>query len=329
MRISNDHDISLMLAVWLVSDNYDYIDKENYISATTLMKPLRQIVLPSRIPPAQRTSDVVDYIARSLGSSVHDSVEKAWTTNHDKAMRLLGYPADVIDRIRINPTPEELRASNSIIPLYFEQRAFREIDVDGVTYTIGGKFDAVTEGIVQDLKSTSTFAWEKGTKDEDYAQQGSIYRWLNPDKITADHIRINFLFTDWSKMHLSRPNYPRKRVEYKDIPLWSVAKTEEWIRGKLRLVAQYINKPESEIPECSDEELWRSSPQYKYFADPAKTAGRSTRKFDDMIEARKFMAEKGGKGVIITKPGEVKACGYCAGYDACTQKDQYFAEAAE
>ena len=30
-----------------------------------------------------------------------------------------------------------------------------------------------------------------------------------------------------------------------------------------------------------------------------------------------------GKGVVITKPGEVKRCGYCPGFEACTQKDAY------
>lgn len=325
MRITNNLDISLPLAVWLIHDEYDYINEPNYISATSLMKPLRQILLPKRVPPEARTSDVSEYIARALGHSVHHSIEHAWTVGRERGLKLLGYTDDVIERILINPTEEQLRSRNDIIPVYFEQRGLRQVEVNGITYTIGGKFDMVADGIVQDFKTTSVWTWTKGTKDGDYALQGSLYRWLHPDKITDDTIRINFFFTDWSKMMLKTPNYPQKRVEHKDVPLLSLAETEGWIRRKLALIQEYANIPEAEIPECTDDELWRSAPQYKYFSDPAKAndpSARSTKNFDDPIEARKFMAEKGGKGTIVTRPGEPKACAYCPGFLACTQKDR-------
>lgn len=38
-----------------------------------------------------------------------------------------------------------------------------------------------------------------------------------------------------------------------------------------------MNKPDEEIPECTDEELWRSPTKYKYYSDPNKTSGRSTK----------------------------------------------------
>jgi hypothetical protein len=331
MRITNNTGISLPLAVWLLHDEYDYVDKPNYISATGLMKPLRQIVLPNRIPAEERSADVSEFIARSLGTSIHDSIEKAWKKGKNRALKLLGYPDDVIERVWINPTPEDLRARNDIIPVYLEQRAFKEIEVGGVTYTVGGKFDMVSDGIVNDYKSTSVWAWIKGAKDEDYCIQGSIYRWLNPEKITEDYIRVNFIFTDWSKAMLgSVPNYPAKRVEHKDIKLWSIAETDRWIRSKLELVQHFIDTPEDELPECSDQELWRSDPKFKYFADPAKAkvpGARSSKNFDDLAEARAHMATKGGVGTIVTVVGEPKACAYCAGYEACTQKDQYFTQA--
>jgi len=326
MHVTNTMDISLPLAVWLLHDEYDYINEPNYISATSLMKPLRQIVLPKRIAPEQLTEDVSEYIARTLGSSIHSGIEKAWSHgNHRLPLKRLGYTDDVIDRILVNPTPEQLRASNDVIPVYIEQRGMREITVNGTTYTIGGKFDMVSDGIVNDFKSTSVWSWVKGTKDDDYALQGSLYRWLHPDKITEDFIRVNFIFTDWSKaMTQSASNYPAKRVEYKDIKLLSVQETENWIRNKLALIQKHLNTPEAELPECTDEELWRSDPQFKYFSDPSKATvpgARSTKNFDNILDARKFLAEK-GKGTILTIPGVPKACGYCRGYAACTQKDR-------
>jgi hypothetical protein len=320
--ITNTGDISLTLAVWLLHDEYDYVDAENYISATALMKPLRHLILPSRVPPEKRTSDVGDYVSRALGHSLHDSIEKAWTKGYAQSLRKLGYPEDVIERVRINPTPEEVRASNSIIPVYMEQRTLRQFR----GYTIGGKFDFVAEGIVQDLKSTTSFTWLAGTKDDDYQLQMSLYKWLNPDKITEDFGRINFIFTDWQAAQARQnPKYPQRRVLHKDIPLLTHQQTEDWIANKLALVEKYRSAPETQIPECTVDELWQSAPQYKYYADPLKTQGRSSKNFTDPIEARKYMAmERSGKGIIITTPGEPKRCQYCDAFTVCTQKDKFF-----
>lgn len=324
MRITNNTGINLPLAVWLLHDEYDYIDKENYISVTGLMKPLKQTILTSRIPRAQRTEDVSDFVARTLGHAIHDSIEKAWHKGHARSMKLLGYPDRVIERIMINPTNEELRSRNDAIPVYMEQREFREVTVDGVTFIIGGKFDMVADGELYDNKSTSAYTWLFGTRDDDNQQQGSLYKWLNPTKITGDHIHINYIFTDWSRMQArSNPKYPQKRVEQKSIPLWSESETERWVVGRLRKFLAYKDLPEDQIPECNDKELWRSDPAFKYYADPSKVSGRSTKNFTDKVEANDFMASKGGKGIVITVPGEAKACNYCNAFDICRQKDGY------
>ena len=320
MPITNNHGVSLALAVWLVNDDYDYNGAEHYISVTALMRPLRQIILPSRLDQSKREVDVVDLASRAMGNSLHDSIEKAWVKNHYRNLMKLGYPEDVIKRVLINPTPEELAAAKDPIPVYIEQRALRKLG----KWTVGGKFDMVAEGIVQDNKSTSAWTWVYGGRDSDHALQGSCYKWLNPDKITEDFIRINYIFTDWAKANLGNAKYPRHRVDSKDIPLLDVTETEAWMTQKISLVEKYMDAPEKEIPECSSEELWMSDPEYKYYADPAKTAGRSTKNFDNLAEARAFMATKAGKGVIKTIPGEPKRCGYCDAFDACSQKDKYF-----
>ena len=322
--ITNTNDISLALAVWLLHDEYDYIDKFNYISATSLMRPLRQILLVPRINRAEVQVDVADFIPRALGNSIHNSIEKAWTQGYQRSLKLMGYPEGVIERIVINPDDEQLRTRNDAIPIYIEQRAFRELD----GFTIGGKFDLVTDGMLQDAKSTSAYTWLHGGKDDDYKLQGSLYRWIDAaqprPRITEDFIRINFIFTDWQKAQAkSNPKYPQKRIEYKDIPLMSLKETEQWIRAKLAQIQKHRNADETEIPECPDEELWRSDPVYKYYADAANTQGRSTRNFDNLTEAHAFQATK-GKGVVITVPGEPKRCGYCEAFPICSQKDRYF-----
>src|SRR5690606_15389526 len=148
MSITNRGDIPLGLAVWLVHDEYDYIDEPNYISVTTLMKPIRHIVLPPRVPKELQTSVVEYYVSRALGHSLHDSIEKAWIKGYRRSLKLLGYPDKILDRVLVNPTEEELMAVEDPIKVYLEQRAFKQITINGVTYTLGGKFDMVADGIV-------------------------------------------------------------------------------------------------------------------------------------------------------------------------------------
>lgn len=321
MIITNRSDIPLEMAVWLIYDNYDYVPDENYISATGLMKPIRHILLPSRIPAEQRLiPDVEDYVSRAMGNSFHAAIEHAWLRGHKRSLKLLGYPENVIDRVLINPAKEDLKEDS--IPIYIEQRNKKEIG----GFVVGGKFDMVCEGHLSDVKSTTVYTWLYDSKDEDYKIQGSIYRWLNPDKITEDYVRINFIFTDWKKLDAMRiPNYPQKRILYKDIQLMSIEETERWILAKLAQVKKYENTEEKALPECTDEELWLSDPKFKYYRDPIKATqpgSRSTKNFDTLLEANQFKAEK-GEGVVITVPGKPRRCEYCQAFPICTQKDKY------
>lgn len=322
--ITNRNNINLALAVWLLHDEYDYIKGvTKYISATTLMKPLRQMVLSKRVDPQTADIDVEDFISRAMGKSLHDSIEKSWKFGYEKSLKLMGYPEDVIKQVHVNPSDETVLTVKDIIPVYLEQRMFRELD----GWTIGGKYDMVAEGIVQDNKSTSAYSWLLGGKDDDYKIQMSLYRWLDAGqalpKIYEDFGQINFIFTDWQKVQAkSNPAYPQRRVEQKDIPLMSLRETEDWVRYKLSLIDKYQDKLEKDIPECTDDELWRSEPAFKYYADPTKTV-RSTKNFDTLAEANLFLATK-GKGIVKTVPGEPKRCAYCEAFSICSQKDKYF-----
>lgn len=336
MTITNNSGISLPLAVWLIHDEYDMVEGvQNYISVTQLMKPLKQIILPKRIPPEERVEDVEDFIARKLGHAIHDSIERAWTKGASLGLHRLGYPEDVVKRVVVNPTTEQMRNIPDIIPVWLENRGLRKIEIDGVLYTVGGKFDMVADGILNDNKSTSAWGWVFGTRDDEHRLQMSLYRWIDQNRtdgeaprVTDDHCQVNYIFTDWQKAQAKQnPKYPQKRVEQKTLPLLELNETEDWIRNKIRLLAQNINVPENQMPRCTDEELWRSDPKFKYYTDPAKAkqpGARSTKNFDNRAEAHQYKTNKGGVGVVVEIPGEVKACGYCAAFDVCEQRKEYF-----
>lgn len=321
VEFTNLKNIPLALAVWLVDDDYDYINDPKYISVTTLLKSPRQIILSKRLnkmPDLQRQIDISRFVKSSIGTSCHSAIELAWTKNYRENLSKLGIPEKVIDTIRINPTPEEAK-EEGIIPLYLEVRNVREIK----GWKVGGKFDMIFEGILMDTKSTSTYTYEKGIKDDDYRAQGSIYAWLNQDKVTFPYLRINYIFTDWSEARALRDDkYPQASIIEYPIKLWDTDQTEQFIKGKLAQLDALANTPEPELPRCSDEDLWRSDFVWKYYKNPANKA-RSTKNFDTEAEAIKRFYADGKIGEVVRSGGEVKACKYCNAYDICTQKDEY------
>lgn len=320
MKITNTHGIALPLAIWLLNDEYDYIDNPKYISATTLMKPLKQIILAKRVPVENRGFDLSELIAARMGTALHDSIEKAVNTNMSKALRMLGYSSHVISKVLVNPSPQQLAAMEDPIVLWTEIRSHREVG----KWTVGGKFDLVAEGIPQDYKSTSAYSWMYGGRDEDHRLQLSIYKWLNPEKITEDYGIINYIFTDWMKATAAQnPKYPPSRLMSKNLALTEPSEIQQWAENKLGLIDKFMDAAEEKMPDCTQEELWMSDPAYKYYANPANTAGKSSKNFDNLAEANLHLKTK-GVGVVKTITSEPKRCGYCPAYEACKQKDRYF-----
>jgi hypothetical protein len=316
---TNASSVPLSLAVFLATDHYDH--DATTISATSLIKPLRQIILGSRVDTKDAFVDLVNMVPSRMGTAIHDGIERAWMDNHETAMLALGYPQKIIDRIRINPVGAD-RKLDGIIPIYLEQRSQKQVG----KYLVSGKFDFVGDGRVEDFKSTSTFTATNNTNDEKYILQGSIYRWLNPDIITKDEMAIQFIFTDWSAMRAkSEPGYPQQRIQQRVLPLLSIEATDHYVRSKLAQVDRYMDVEEQDIPPCSDQDLWRSAPVFKYYKNPDKTV-RSTKNFDTKQEAYIRLAEEGGQGVVIEKPGQVTACKYCNAFTVCTQKDALIAQ---
>ena len=312
-KYTNETGIPLSMAVFLASDYYDY--QPGVISATSLLKPVRQYVLARRVPPGEYVPDLSKLVPNRMGAAIHDGVEKAWKTNYKEAMKALGYPQKIIDRVVVNPTPEELKPNS--IPVYMEIRSTREIN----GFKVSGKFDFIGDGQLEDFKSTTTYTWMHDTKDEDYVLQGSIYRWLNPELVTKDTMSIQFFFTDWSAM-LARqsPKYPPARTMTRKFKLMSLEDTEAYIVNRLNQIAQAMNAEEEFIPQCNDHELWRKEPAWKYYKNPSNKT-RSTKNFDNEAEAIARWTQDGMTGEVVMIPGQVVACKYCPAFTACKQKD--------
>lgn len=315
----NKYDIPISLALWLATDEYEYSDIPNTISATTLLKPLKAIILGLQFPSSKRETDIYDLLSARMGTSIHNSIEKAWLHSGDIKERLLAlkYPKQLIDRIVINPqTKEEIKDK---IPVYIEQRYTKALN----DFNITGQLDFCFNGMLDDFKSTSVYSWIFGGKDDDYKKQGSIYKWISPTIITEDIFNIRYIFTDWSKAKARQDkNYPQQRILTKEIPLMSTQETEVFINNILQQIKKHITSPQTHLPQCTPTELWQDAPVWKYYKDRTKMA-RSTKNFNNGAEAQKRFVDDGSIGLIIYKPGTVKRCLYCSVMDICQQAQNY------
>lgn len=346
IRYTNEESYDLSIAVWLADDEYDSSPVPGkYISVTSLLKPLRMIVMDQRVKEAQRIEggdnvmDLSRFVPSRLGTAIHSSIEHSWTRilkdgtpAYKVALARLGYPEAVIDRIRVNPTDVELDTIKGIIPVFLEVRSFKTVG----DWTIGGQFDFVGDGNAEDFKSMGVYGYRKGDKDEEQLLQGSLYRWLNPDIITSDTMKIQQIFTDWSKLDAmkfgnSKPAgkfklaYPKTRILSKTLALKEM---DEWVHRRIEVIDSLMDKDQDMLPRCDAEELWQDPPTYKYFkvADSAVIPGkRSTKNFDDFASAHARFMKDGSVGAINEVFAPVRRCGYCGGFDLCVQKDEYAA----
>ena len=303
--ITNKHNIHLPIAIFLAHDDYDYVkNNPNYLSVTTLLKPIKSLVLQQYV---QDTSvDLIDLIPSRVGTSIHSRVEEALNNFHKNATKL-----GIADcGIAINP--DDRLHPNAI---FMEQRKSKEI----FGYTIGGKFDIVYENTLRDIKTTKVYKWIKGDF-EDYILQGSIYRWLNQDIIHEDFMYIDFLFTDWKEHETSKEGYPPLPIMHKKLPLKSIKETEHWIITKLiQLVKWSLVTDQSLLPKCTTKERWQDPDTYAYYKNP--NGKRATKIFSSMSEAVNAQIQHGSVGRIEVREATPRRCNsrFCPAYSVCEQ----------
>ena len=310
---TNNSNIPLSLSVWLAQpDDYDLAGREDVISATSLIRPTRSLILGGRVDKDVEV-DIHNKAASAIGTAIHNSIENAWKQNFAKSMIALGYADTLISRVRVNPTTPKDHPDQ--LDVYLDKRTIKEFE--GVK--VGGKFDIVIDGELEDVKSTSTYTYVKGSNDKEYRLQGSIYRWLNPEIITSEYMKIAYVFTDWKASQVKiNPDYPPYKCMSKRYPLFSLAETEAYIRERLNQIKTYLKAPQDQMPECTPRELWQEPPRWAYYKDPNKTA-RATKLFDLEQDAHIRNGQDGGRGLVVKRPAEVKRCGYCDAFSICEQ----------
>ena len=308
--VTNNLHIDNIIATWLAANTYTGTKTGKYISATTLLKSPQQQILQLKAQNNEEVVQVTDIstlLKSRIGTAIHADIQQCWENPQLRitALQSLGVPNELIAKIDVNPAIPQ----DDHVNLYFEQRVEKEF----MGWTISGQFDLVVDNSLHDFKSTSTYTYEHKTKEQDYIEQGSIYRWLSPDLIKDDFLTIHYIFTDWSKNYVHKEGYPPHPFVSIKLPLLSLNETESMIRQRLNTID--FNMDKEELPPCDpktlmQEEIWQ------YFSSP--TSLRSGKNFDNPVDANKYLAEK-GYGIIKKKPTEPKGCSYCNCRGICKQ----------
>ena len=336
----NASNLGLTLAAWLTYDTYDHNPKDApddglpIISATSLLKPTKALILGHKVPKQDAVVEISDLVKSRVGQAVHALLEEAIleAKNNKELLNQVGIPNQLLERMVINPTDQYLKENPQAIPAYIEQRFYRLLETSsGYKIWISGKADQIIGGSVEDNKTTSTYKYIKldPTEIGEYSKQQSIYRWLAPTKVTSDVGKINFIFTDWKAGDVGRiPSYPTKPAMEVPINLMSLADTEAMLIQKIEEIRTNLNvQHQDDMVRCDESELWKAPDVYKYYAseETALAGGRASKNFTSHSAAMLHQAQK-NKGVVRVVPGEVKRCSYCDAAPICTQRLEYQSE---
>jgi len=227
LKIVNNSNFPKAIYDFLCQDFYDHEEVGDSISATTLLKPIQEIVLIRR-HKEKIEIDVKDRVWSLFGSGVHAVLEK-----------LRGETVEPIERMKV--------------------------EING--HIVSGKYDLVMENKLTDYKVTSAWTIVYGSRVEEWKNQLSIYRWLYHKtywKTLDDKASIIAIIRDWSDKDTWITNYPQSPIIEIDIELASLDKTEEAIKRKVDKIKKALEVTDENLPKCSDKDRWFNAKKQTY-----------------------------------------------------------------
>lgn len=309
LKITNERNLPLPLVTWLLNDDYDYNPDPLTVSATSLLKSTKKTVLSQSVVKSDTIQvhlDVADKLASIRGQNLHAAIEASFS-DHFKNVKIA----------------EKMGMSVPVVTM--EERLYGDLEVDGVTYRISGKFDAIIDSILHDWKTESTFSFGDETKKRERIYQLSIYAWLcfkNGKECNTDKAVYYSIYQNWMKGMAAKADptkYPNSPMLAFEVDLIPFPQLEFWMKEKIR-ERRDLSIEEVDQVQCSKEDLWMGKSEYQYFTKPEnKRASKNFTGENAQSEALAYLASKNNVGVIKEKPNKAKACEYCLGSAICGQ----------
>ena len=274
MIITNKWGLPKSLERAIKNDGYTGPGKDSsMVSVTTLIGPPKIHYLKKKYWD-KISEDIVDNIWRFFGTASHEAVRKG-------------------------------EGNNSLA----EQRIEKEIN--GVK--VSGAFDLyeADEQIILDYKFTSAFTavYNPNGKPE-HIKQLNIYKYLLEGcGFPVKELKIVMILRDWSESkYVPGGNYPEIPVKVIDIPIMSKDEIEQYLKDRTELFKSCANLEDDKLPDCTDEEMWKSPTKYAVMKKNRKTAVKI---YDTEKDAKAATPDDGDHYVEVRK-GENKRCQkYC------------------
>ena len=259
----------------------DYEIRDNALSATTLLKGTKQIVLERRHANSIE-QDVADMIWLIFGTAVHNILEAA------------------------QETESQIK----------EERLYRKVnDIE-----IGGQFDLYDDKQKKVIDYKTCSVWKIIYQDfEDWKQQLLIYAWLLKDcgfEVTSGQVVA--VMKDHSKTKAKNdaqyPEFPVKLIDF-EFTESDFAQIEIFIQTKVEDYKRALTLNDDDIAICSEKERWYTGTKYAIMKGSNK---RATKLHDTKVAAEAHLLELGKGYSIVKRDGESKRClEYCSVKEYC------------
>lgn len=255
-------------------------NKPGEVSATTLLKGTKQIILTDRYWE-ELEDDVSDRVWALFGTAVHKLLEEA------------------------NPTA-------------FTEESFSS-KVGGETVTGRVDLYDMANKTLTDYKTASVWKVIFGDY-EDWRRQGLIYAWLMRNEgLAVDRCRFVAMLRDWSAGEaLRKPDYPKSQVAIFEFNVTeeNLGEIERFIKDKVADIEASKVLDDDDIEPCSPEERWERASTYAVMKEGRKTA---VRVFESKDDANKFAADSSkGFSVEERKGKSVRCESYCPCREHCS-----------
>lgn len=260
------------------------------ISVTEILSP-PQLVLLRRQYADDIEQDASDMVWSLFGSAVHNILEHGKDSHH-------------IVEERLFTTFEGWSISGAIDLQEFKDYKF----------------------YISDYKVTS--AWAVQQEKQEWINQLNLYAWLveRVKDQSVSGLQIIGIVRDWSRREAAlKDTYPQAPIVTLDIPLWSYADREEFVRRRLAMHNEAnFAAVSGNMPQCTSEEMWEKKTTYAVMKEGGK---RAKKVFEIKEDAAAFAGQQKDPHYIEVREGGRTRCeSFCQVAPFCKQYQSYKGE---
>lgn len=154
---------------------------------------------------------------------------------------------------------------NGVHAILEKEKGIEKIErlkVEVLGRTVSGKWDRIKDNKITDYKVTSAWTVAYGSRNKEWGEQLSIYRWLyfkNKGILLDSKGYIVALLRDWDSKKVGG-KYPKAPALEISLDLMSIEDTEKFVEKKIKAILE----AEKTLPECTDEERWYNGKTKSY-----------------------------------------------------------------